>query len=41
MTDNKNELREMTISFALSVSDICDNLKGCRSYVDQIIRASS
>ena len=41
MKDSKNELREMTISFALSVSDICDEIKGCRSYVDQIIRSSS
>jgi len=41
MPDKKNELREMTIDFALSVSDICDEIKGCRSYVDQIIRASS
>lgn len=41
MTDNKNELREMTIRFALSVSDICDNIKGCRSYADQVIRSSS
>ena len=41
MTDHKNELREMTIQFALSVSDICDSIKGCRSYVDQVIRSSS
>ena len=41
MTDSKNDLREMTISFALSVSDICDEIKGCRSYVDQLIRSSS
>ena len=41
MTDSKNELREMTIQFALSVSDICDGIKGCSSYVDQVIRSSS
>ena len=41
MDDNKNELREMTISFSLSVSDACDEIKGCRSYVDQVIRSSS
>ncbi len=41
MAENKNDLREMTIQFALSVSDICDNIKGYRSYVDQIIRSSS
>ncbi len=41
MIVNKNELREMTIQFALSVSEICDDIKGCRSYVDQVIRSSS
>ena len=41
MEINKNELREMTISFALAVSDACEDIKGCRSYVDQLIRASS
>ncbi|MBO2526815.1 MAG: hypothetical protein CW335_01340 [Clostridiales bacterium] len=41
MTENKNELREMTIEFALSISDLCDEIKGCRVYVDQIIRSSS
>lgn len=41
MTNKKNELREMTIAFALSVSDICESINGCRSYVDQIIRSSS
>ena len=41
MPDNKNELREMSIEFALAVSDICDEISGCRSYVDQIVRSSS
>jgi len=41
MDKDKNELRELTISFALGVSDACEPIKGCRSYVDQIIRASS
>ncbi len=41
MTEPKNVLREMALSFALSVSDICDEIKGCRSYVDQIIKSSS
>ena len=41
MEDHKNELRETTISFALAVSDLCDNIKGCRSYVDQIVRSSA
>ena len=41
MEENKNELREMTMAFAIAVSDICEEIKGCRSYVDQIIRSSS
>ena len=41
MIQNKNELREQTIAFAIEISDACENIKGCRSYVDQIIRSSS
>lgn len=39
--NHKNELGEMTITFAIEVSDLCDDIKGCRSYVDQIVRSSS
>ena len=31
----------MTIAFAIEISDICENIKGRRSYVDQIIRSSA
>ena len=41
MNETKNELRELAIEFALKVSDICEGIKGCRAYVDQIIRSSS
>jgi len=41
MADNKNQLREDSITFALSVSDICDEIKGCSVYVNQLIRCSS
>ncbi len=41
MDDRKDELRESTILFALTISDLCDDIKGCRSYADQIIRSSS
>ena len=41
MADNKNQLREDSITFALSVSDICDEIKGCPVYVNQLIRSSS
>ena len=41
MDDHKNELREMAIAFSLAVSDMCENIDGCRPYVNQIIRSSS
>ena len=41
MEDNKNLLREETISFAIEISDICDNVKGCSVYTNQLIRCSS
>lgn len=27
MTDNKNQLREDTIEFAIQISDLCDEIK--------------
>lgn len=41
MTENKNQLREDCINFAISVSDICDEIKGCSVYVNQLLRSSS
>ena len=41
MEQNKNILREETINFAIEISDICDNLKGCSVYVNQLLRCSS
>ncbi len=41
MTDHKNELRELTIEFAIDVAETLDAVQGCRAYADQIIRASS
>ena len=41
MEDNKNNLREESIDFAISVSDICDDIKGCSVYVNQLLRSSS
>ena len=41
MEQNKNQLREETIEFAIAVSDICDNIKGCSIYVNQLLRSSS
>ena len=34
MQNNKNELREETIEFALEISDICEVLKGCSVYTN-------
>ena len=41
MEESKNKLREETIEFAISVSDMCENIKGCSVYVNQLIRSSS
>ena len=41
MTDNKNKLREDAIEFAIQISDLCDEIKGCSVYVNQILRSSS
>ena len=38
---SKNLLREDSIAFAIAVSDICDNVKGCSVFVNQLLRASS
>ena len=39
--DNKNQLREDAIELAIQISDLCDNIKGCSVYVNQIVRSSS
>ena len=41
LAENKNQLREESIEFAVAVSDICDNIHGCGVYVSQIVRSSS
>ncbi len=41
MTEQKNQLREESIGFALAVSDICDDIKGCYVYVNQLLKCSS
>ena len=37
----KNQLREDAINLALTISDVCDEIKGCSVYCNQIVRASS
>ena len=41
MENSKNQLREDSIEFAIGISDICDNIKDCSIYVNQLLRASS
>lgn len=41
MAENKNQLREETIDFAISVSDICEGIKGFAVYTNQLLRSSS
>lgn len=41
MENGKNQLREDSIAFAISISDICDGIKGCSVFVNQLLRASS
>lgn len=41
MENNKNQLREDTINFALEVSDVCENISGCSVYTNQLLRCSS
>ena len=41
MTENKNQLREDAIEFAIQISDLCDEIKGCSVYINQIVRSSS
>ena len=41
MADNKNQLREESIDFAISVSDACDKISGCSVFVNQLLRCSS
>ena len=41
MESNKNQLREETTDFAIAVSDVCDEIKGCSVFVNQLLRCSS
>jgi four helix bundle protein len=41
VVQNKNQLREESIDFAIAVSDACDEIHGCSVYVNQLLRCSS
>ncbi len=38
---NKSALREDTINFAIEISDVCENIKGCHVYINQLVKCSS
>lgn len=39
--EQKNQLREESIEFAIAVSDVCDHIQGCSVYINQLLRCSS
>ena len=39
--DQKNQLREDSLDFAIIISDMCDKINGCSVYKNQLIRLSS
>jgi len=41
MEGTKNQMREDSIEFALAVSDLCDSIKGCSVFTNQLLRSSS
>ncbi|MBR3979406.1 MAG: four helix bundle protein [Oscillospiraceae bacterium] len=38
---DKDQLREDSVTFALAFSDVCDNIKGCSVFVNQLLRSAS
>ncbi len=41
LTENKNQLREDSIDFAIAVSNSCEAITGCSVYINQLLRCSS
>ena len=41
MNGSKNQLREDAIELAIQISDLCDEIKSCSVYINQILRSSS
>ncbi len=41
MEQNKNQLREESIDFALAIADVCEEIKGYSVYTNQLLRCSS
>ena len=41
MEERKDKLREDSIELAIAVSDVCDTIKGCTVFVNQILHSAS
>ena len=41
MEERKDKLREDSIELAIAVSDVCDTIKGCTVFVNQLLRSAS
>ena len=41
MEERKDKLREDSIELAIAVSDVCDTIKGCTVFVNQLLRSVS
>ena len=41
MDSNKNQLREDSIAFTLAVSNLCESIKGCSTFIHQLERSAS
>lgn len=41
MEERKDKLREDSIELAIAVSDVCDTIKECTVFVNQILRSAS
>lgn len=41
MLENRNQLCEDSIDFAVMVSNVCDGVKACSVFVNQLVRAAS
>ena len=41
MKNEKDQLREDALDFAIAVSDVCEGIKGCSVYTNQLLRCSS
>ena len=38
--EGRNDLREKCIAFAIDISDLCDEIKGCTVFTNQLVRSA-